>query len=145
MCGVPLFVLLVSLGACLPDFPTLPDIENPSDPIPRYNFPVVWISDPMENGIVKRDDLFGEGAMVNFQGDFKPGEELHLVASRTETPDVGFFIQIIPVTDSLSPGPAKVIGSPTLVNNSARIRFKLRVRDVRKQLLSIDSVTVNLR
>lgn len=139
-------VLTVAFSGCLPDFPTAPTVENPGDPTPRFSDPRVWISDPEDNGIVRRAELFSSaGVAIMFEGEFKPGHELHLLAARVESPDFGFFITVIPITDTLSPGPAFIQSSPTIVGNSDRIRLKLRLRDDQNLLVSIDSVTLRLR
>jgi len=139
-------VLTSWLWGCLPDFPTVPTVDNPGDPTPRFSEPKVWVSDPEDNGIVRRTELFsGDGVPIMFEGEFKPGQELHLLAARVESANIGFFITIIPVTDTVSPGPIHIRSSPTVIGNSERIRLKLRLRDDQNLLVSIDSVTLRLR
>lgn len=144
-------VLLLSLvpflvSACLPDLPTRVALEDASDPRIRLSTPVVWVSSPEEGGSIQRAELYSEkGAPVFFEGAFRPGQELHLLAARIETPDLGFHILRIPVTDTVSPGPAFVQSSPAMLVNTYKIRLKLRLRDVDGSVVSIDSVNVNLR
>ncbi len=121
-------------------------LEDAGDPIPRFDDPFVWISEPDDNAAVNRTVLFTHpGIEIMFDGTFVPGYGLNLLAARVETPDLGFHIQRIPITDSMAPGPIFVRGSPTLVGPSDRIRLKLRAYDERDLLLSIDSVTLRLR
>ncbi len=137
---------VVLLGACIPQLPTYPEASDPSDPRVRFSEPVVWVSDPQDNGVILREALFSaEGAPVEFEGAFKPGQELHLLAARIQTPNLGFFIVRMPVTDTVSPGPAFIQSSPAILFNTHRIRLKLRLRDADGSVVSIDSVNVNLR
>jgi hypothetical protein len=93
-----------------------------------------------------RSELFSEqGAPVYFEGEFEPGGDLHLLAAREQAPDLGFYIVQLPITDTVSPGPAYVQSSPALLFNTHRIRLKLRLRDADGAVVSIDSVNVNLR
>ncbi|MGI9629155.1 MAG: hypothetical protein ACR2QM_20195 [Longimicrobiales bacterium] len=141
-------VLTVALGliGCIPDPPTRVTLDNPSDPTPRFDDPVVWVSNPEDNGTVEKSALFsGEGAPVEFDGIFTPGYEIQLLAARVESTHVGFHIQKIPVTDTVSPGPVFIRGSPALIGNSFQIRVYLRLRDLQAELVSIDSVTLRLR
>lgn len=139
-------VLSVLACGCLPELPTLPQASDPSDPRVRLSDPVVWVSSPTENGIMHRDDLFSEqGAPVYFEGTFKPGQDLHLLAAREQAPDLGFYIVQVPITDTVSPGPAYIQSSPAILFNTYRIRLKLRLRDADGSIVSIDSVNVNLR
>ena len=133
-------------AGCLPDLPTLPEASDPSDPRVRFAEPVVWVSEPAENGTMQRSELFSEqGAPVHFEGMFEPGHDLHLMAVREQAPNVGFYIVQVPITDTLSPGPAYIQSSPAILFNTHRIRLKLRLRDPDGGIVSIDSVNVNLR
>ena len=67
------------------------------------------------------------------------------MAAREQAPDLGFYIVQLPITDTVSPGPAYVQSSPALLFNTHRIRLKLRLRDADGAVVSIDSVNVNLR
>ena len=139
-------VLPAYLTGCLGEIPTLPRSDNPSDPRIRLSTPVVWITDPMDNGVIQRSELFSEtGAAVFFDGEFTPGRELHLMAVREQAPNVGFFILRIPITDTVSPGPAFIQSSPAILFNTHRIRLRLRLRDADGGVVSVDSVNVNLR
>lgn len=141
-----LTVASLAAAACLPQLPTLPEAKDPSDPRIRLSTPVVWVSDPKDKGTMKRSDLYSSvGAPVRFDGVFTPGTELHLMAARIQTPDLGFHILRIPVADTVSPGPAYVQGSPAILVNTYQIRLKLRLRDADGSVISIDSVDVNLR
>lgn len=136
----------VAAGACLPELPTLPQASDPSDPRVRFADPVVWVADPAENGTIRRSELFSEqGAPVYFEGMFEPGHDLHLMAVREQSPNVGFYIVQVPITDTVSPGPAYIQSSPAILFNTYRIRLKLRLRDGDGAVVSIDSVNVNLR
>lgn len=144
----PLTGLLCAAVAtgCLPELPTLPQASDPSDPRVRFSEPVVWVSSPAENGTIQRSALFSEqGAPVYFEGMFEPGHDLHLMAVRVQAPDLGFYIVQVPITDTVSPGPAYIQSSPAILFNTHRIRLKLRLRDPDGGVVSIDSVNVNLR
>ena len=136
----------LTLASCFPDVTEARIPANPSEPIPILDEPAVWITSPMTNTSFNPDVLFEPpGLAVEVDGEFVPGQTLNLMASRAQSPGIGFHIQQVPVTDTLSPGTLYVRTTPVIVRTTSSIWLRLRVFTAADQVLSVDSVKLHFR